>query len=290
MQYPSQRLQDWLSQRWVMAMGRRVDPSEIEWLMGPYGYVDVIGDGHIDRLARDEGCDVVRYDRDAGLLGSMGDVVPGDDLARLHPAISAFYERTADYTLDIWSAWSPVFGLGGRMMRRLYSRRLRQLDLPQDPLDTARGMDSAVIRLIDRETGAVRHTAWHRVLKSSGQVVYSGYYGGCRPPGRSACMKVVFPLPRGNATVVLEPEVRADGGLSLHSRGERFGDPGFYFLLVDKKGRHFAQYVRSFRERIDLDVDDEGVLRTDHVLTLFRRTVLRLHYRITPRTGATEEH
>ncbi len=263
-----------------MLMGRRVEPDEIGWLMGPFGFVDVIGASHIERLADEEGLEVRRCTERAGLLESMSDVLDDEALVRLNPRIRAFYEGTTGYDLDIWTAWTPFFGIGGRLIQRLYSRRLRQLDLPQDPLDTARGMESVVIKLVDPATGEVRHTAWHRVLKSTGQVVYSGYYSGCRPPGRGTCMRVVFPLPRGNATVVLEPEVTETGGLNLHSRGEKFGDPGFYFLLVDKKGRHFAQYIRTFREKIALDEDDEGVLRTDHTLTLWRRTMLRLHYRI----------
>ena len=70
------------------------------------------------------------------------------------------------------------------------------------------------------------------------------------------------------------------------SSGERFGDPGFYFLLRDRRGRHWAQYIRSFRERIAVYVDAEGVVRADHELSLWRRTALRLHYRINPRRSA----
>ena len=34
-EYPSQRLQDYLSQRWVQWRGRRVEPGDIELWVGP---------------------------------------------------------------------------------------------------------------------------------------------------------------------------------------------------------------------------------------------------------------
>lgn len=65
--YPSQRLQDYLSQRWVMAFGRRVNPADIGWLIGPFGDVDIIADHFIDRLARDENLTVERNVESGGL-------------------------------------------------------------------------------------------------------------------------------------------------------------------------------------------------------------------------------
>ena len=38
----SPRIQVWLSQRWVMLRGRRVDPADVPWLMGPHGDEDLI--------------------------------------------------------------------------------------------------------------------------------------------------------------------------------------------------------------------------------------------------------
>jgi hypothetical protein len=49
--YPSQSLQDWLSQQWVKLNGRTIDPSAVPWLAAPYGHVDVIGDHFASRLA-----------------------------------------------------------------------------------------------------------------------------------------------------------------------------------------------------------------------------------------------
>ena len=280
-QYPSQRLQDWLSQRWVMARGRRVDPREIAWLFGPFGDVDVIADHYIERLASEERLAVERDAHGAGLLDSIEDLL-GPDAARLDHRIRGFYERTSDHALEVWSQWSPLFRPFAVLINRLYSRRLHQLNLPLKPLDTSRGITSEVVKLREPATGRARYTVWFRRLRSTGQVVYSGIYAAGRLPSGERCAKIVFPLPRGNATVIMRPAVTAPGGLELISSGARFGDHGFYFLLRDKRRRHWAQYIRSFRERIHVYVDEDGVLRTDHTLSLWGRRALTLHYKITP--------
>jgi hypothetical protein len=283
-EYPSQRLPDWLGQKWGTAWSRRIDPASVPWLMGPFGEVDTIADHHIERLARDEGLEVEARGASAGLVGSIDDLISDRDArARLAPQIADFYERTGAFEFDIWAAWRPLFGLGGRLLHRVYSRRLQQLDLPQRSLDTAFGVTSDIIRLVDPETHETRHTVWHRALRRTGQIVYSGYYSvGCTADG-SRCMKAVFPLPRGNATVLLRPEVTDRGGLDLHCEGRAFGDTGFYFVLRDRRDHHFAQHVRALRERIAMYIDDDGQLRADHTATFWGRRVFEMHYRIRER-------
>ena len=287
-EYPSQRLQDWLSQRWVMWRGRCVEPEQIAWLQGPYGDVDVIADRYIERLARDESLTIERKARRAGLVESMEEML-GPRAERLDERVRAFYEHTADHDLEVWSEWSPVFRPFAVLIHHLYSRRLQQLNLPLRPLDTARGITSEIVCLRD-STGRARYRVWFRILKSSGRVIYSGIYMTTTLPDGRRAAKIVFPLPRGNATVVMAASVTAAGGLELVSGGERFGDPGFYFLLRDRRGRHWAQYIRSFRERIRVYADHEGVVRADHSLSLWRRTALRLHYRIVGPAPAHRAH
>lgn len=280
-EYPSQRFQDWLSQRWVMWRGRQINPDEYPWLMGPFGNVDVIGDHYIEQLAAKENLTVERPEQNAGLLSSFEEVEAAGALnTPIRPEVVSFYTDTTSHHMEVWSQWSTMFRPFGWLLHRLYSRRLQQLNMPLQPLDTSRGMRSEIIRLVDPATSAIKYTIWLRILKSTGQVIYSGVYGTSTTPSGDACVKVIFPLPRGNATVLLRAQTDESGNLSLISSGERFGCPGFYFLLVDSKGRHWAQYVRSFRERIDVYGDDEGTLRADHTLTLWKRRVLALHYRI----------
>src|SRR5262249_52477262 len=112
-------------------------------------------------------------------------------------------------------------------------------------------------------------------------------YGLCRVPGHHGpCVKVVFPLPNGNAMVIMRPRVRSDGALSLVSCGERFGDPGFYFTVQASRGEVWARYVPQLRETIDVYAADE--LRADHAVSMWGATFLRMHYRMCEGTVADE--
>ena len=281
--YPSQRFQDWVSQGWCIATGRRIDPGEIPWLMGPFGNVDVIEDRYVAGIAQAEGLTLVKNRPGSGIINSMDALaLPHEARARLLPEVSDFYEHTSDYEFEVWTQWCQFYRPFAGLLTRLYCKRLQQLNLPLSPLDTSRGIQSQIYQLVDPATLEVRHTVWYRHLKSTQEVIYSGVYGHCLIPDGRTCLKVVFPLPRGNATVVMSIEVGDDGSLSLVSRGKSFGDPGFYFLLSDAKGRHYARYLPSLHETIKVFKDDEGVLRADHVLNLCQSKALHLHYRINP--------
>ncbi|HXT22999.1 MAG TPA: hypothetical protein VN923_19780 [Thermoanaerobaculia bacterium] len=184
--YPSQRLQDWLSQQWVIALGRRIEPAEVPWLAAPYGMVDTIGDSYLERLAATEGLTIERMAKrrrddgdgdEAGLFALEQLGLAADDAARLHPEIADFYRRTTAFNLEMWVLWSPWFWAGGDLLRRLYSRRLQQLNLPMGARETSRGLRSEIIRLRAGPAGhpggkgEVRHTIWYRVLKSTGEAL-----------------------------------------------------------------------------------------------------------------------
>ncbi len=279
--YPSQRLQDWLSQQWVIFRGQRIDPGRVPWLMGPFGNVDTIGDEFIGKLAVDENLTVERDVEAGGLLTSMRDLGLGEsDYDRLSTTVIDFYENTAIYDFDLWVEWNRFYRPFGGLVHRLYSRRLKQLNLPLNPLEVSRGIRSELVTLREKDSGEARYTIWYRVLKASDRVIYSGIYTTCTLPDGRICIKAVFPLPRGNATVLMSPAVNEDGALELTSSGDAFGDPGFYFLLSDSKGGYWAQYVRSFREKLTVFVDDANQLRAEHVLTLWKRRALEIHYKM----------
>ncbi len=279
--YPSQRFQDWLSQQWVILCGQRIDPDNTPWLMGPFGNVDTIADDFVARLASDEHLEVERDVKTGGLLPSMRDLaLPESDYGRLCPAVIDFYENTTRYDLDLWIEWNAYFRPFGGLIRYLYSRRLKQLNLPLRPLEVSRGISSQVLRLRNPDSGDIKYTIWYRTLKSNGQVIYSGVYTNCTLPSGEVCVKAIFPLPRGNATVIMSPAVGPAGELRLASSGMKYGDPGFYFLLSDSKGGYWAQYIRSFREQIDVFVDEQDQLRAEHALTLWKRRVLEIHYKM----------
>jgi hypothetical protein len=50
--------------------------------------------------------------------------------------------------------------------------------------------------------------------------------------------------------VLMKPEAHPDGSFSVTSAGQRFGDPGFYFVVHAGNGAAWARYVRGMRETI----------------------------------------
>jgi hypothetical protein len=175
----------------------------------------------------------------------------------------------------------------GGLLANMFSRRLRQLNLPLSALDTSLGVTSEVFALCDPASGVVVHTGWLRRLSGSGHVLYAAIYSLERIPGHDGpCVKVVFPLPNGNAIVILRPEVGPHGELVLLSEGRGFGAPGFYFTVHDGDARGTARYVKSVRERFTVYATDAGI-RADHELRWLGLSVFRLHYKLDASSGVT---
>jgi hypothetical protein len=260
-------------------LGRRVVRGQNPWLDGPTGPTR-IGAGFHRSLAAEAGLEV-RTGQDVGLLPDCTSL-DGDDFdsSRLHASVRDFYEHTGRYHLDVWSQWSPLFWPFGWALIHFVSRRMEQLNFPMYPLETANGMTSSVEQLVDG-SGRVVYTSWLRRNQGSGLVIYSGLYAIASPPGRGPCVKTVFPIPRGNATVLLRPEADADGSLRLISSGRRFGDPGFYRMTATSAGRIRVWYVRALTEVFHVYPDPDGSVRTDHHVRWWGLPVLRLHYHIT---------
>lgn len=277
---------DWLTQRWVQFTGRRVELNRTPWLEGPVGKPTGIGKGYFEDLALEQGLLVQRGEPSKGLLHNFHSLTgPDFDPGLVNPAVVAFYERTSDFDLDAWAEWCGVFRPFGQVLALVFSRRLQQLNVPLTGLDTSRGVTSEIVRLVRPNTGAVRYTAWVRQLLETGNVLYAGSYSTCVVPGYAGtCIKVVFPLPNGNAIVIMRPQVYADGSFSITSSGTRFGDPGFYFTVHGRGGVVWARYVGSLRESIRVYASGD-VVRADHVLTIWGITFLRLHYRLRARIG-----
>jgi hypothetical protein len=164
------------------------------------------------------------------------------------------------------------------------------LNVPLSPLDSSHGISSKVLQWRDLRTGTIAQTAWVRQLHATGNILYAGSYSVCPIPGHQLpCVKVVFPLPNGNAVVVMRPETHGDGSFSVTSAGEKFGDPGFYFVVHGREGTAWARYVRGMKESIHVYPAEADAVRADHVLWLCGLRFLRLHYRTRPKTPATKE-
>lgn len=265
----------------MRSTGRRVDLRAEPWLDGPRGGRDQVGDSWLTREAVRHDGRMLNGEHDAGLLRSVTSLDgPGFDSGELLPEVRNFYEHTARWRLELWSQWSPLAWPFGWLISALFARRLQQLSLPLRPLDVAHGMSSELTPVVGAD-GRLIGTSWRRRLRANGATVFSGWYQHVALPGRRRpSVRVVFPLPNGRLVVLLRPEVTAGGGLTLISPAGRWGDDGAY-LVVD---RGDVSPIRARRipvhERFHVFVDTEGILRTDHTLTLWSLAVLRLHYRL----------
>ena len=278
-------LTDWTTQLWVKATGRIIDLQSSPWLDGPTAKVTGVGSRFFEEFAAENGL-LVRPG--SGLIEDFSALRgpafrPGD----VAPQVRDFYQQTADFELDAWSEWCGFFKPFGQLLAILFSHRLQQLNVPLSSLDTSRGITSRVLDLVEPATGKRRYTAWVRQLLGSSNVLYAGNYSTCTVPDYpGVCVKVVFPLPHGNAVVIMYPESAADGSFSLTSSGAAYGSPGFYFT-VRKGERLWARYVRAMRESIRVYAASEGQVRADHVLRFCGKVFLRLHYRLRPTSTRT---
>jgi len=240
----------------------------------------MIGERVYEETAAREGLTLVRHAREGGLIPSF-DVLArkGFDPARVHPKIRHFYERTHAFRLDTWAATYFPARLALWALVTTISRRVEQLNFPLEGLETSHGMTSEIALMRDA-AGGLRYTGWLRKLQKSGNVIYSGFYTTIKPPlVDGSCVKVVFPMPNGNATVILRPDHEGASGLRLESVGGAFGDAGFYRVQRDGEALRVWR-ITTLHERFRLYVDAEETVRCEHDVTFMGLRVLTLHYRI----------
>lgn len=271
-----------LIQFWVERTGKEVDPAQVPWLAGPTGKRK-IGPGFYDSYAAEAGLTVQRVP-DAGLLqresfDSLKSATFSPEL--IHPAVRDFYEHTARYSLDVWVQWAGLISPFARFMITSISHNIEQLNLPLTPLSTSYGMSSEIISLARTQPPppTIVYTGWLRKTNSTGEIVYAGFYTTCRPPAYAGnCVKVVFPLPQGSATVLLRPTNGPDGSLKLISKGSKFGGPGYYRVHRTRKGNLRVKHI-PIQETIHVYVEKE-VLHTIHDFKFLGLRFLTLHYRM----------
>ena len=274
------QLTDWTTQQWVRTTGCRLTLADHPWLDGPIGGTRSIGASFFAEHATRRG-----YQNSdtgvPGLIPAFSQLDPNSALANVAAPVRDFYEHTAAYDLDAWSEWHGLFTPFGRALAVLFQRRLQQLNVPLSPLDSSRGMTSEVTPFRDPATQQIVHTSWVRKLRATGNVLYAGAYSVCSIPGHPApCVKVVFPLPNGNAIVLMKAIAHPDGSLLLRSAGDGFGCPGFYFVVHGSDGTVWARYVKAMKEDIHVYAAEPGTVRADHRLWFCGIEFLRLHYRM----------
>jgi hypothetical protein len=264
----------------IRVFGRVIFESSAPWLSGPVGG-DYIGDKPYEEVAARENLELVRRAAAGGLIPDFT-VLNGSGFRvdQLRTEVRDFYERTATYRMDVWSGTSFPGNVGLWLLVTTISRKVNQLNFPLGALDSAKGMDSEIV-LLKNADGAIRYAGWYRRLVDTGRTIYTGFYMTTRVPQcPDPCVKVVFPMPNGNATVILRPVVDRDGSLRLLSEGRRFGDAGFYRLQRIDHARLRVWRIHTLHEEFRIYVDADSVLRCDHSVRFLGLPILHLHYRI----------
>ncbi|QQQ27381.1 hypothetical protein [Chryseobacterium indoltheticum] len=278
--YPMQKFQDWVTQQWVILRGRKIKPEDFPWLMGPFGNLDAIGEDFIHQFAERENLIIQKDSNAKGIIPSMLKLNLSEaEFSNLSKNVIEFYENTANHNLDFSVKWNPFFKFFGIVINKLFSNRINQLNVPTKNIADSETLKSEIINLIDQESKEIKYTFWFRSVESTGQVIYSGVYGISNLPSGKTCVKAVFPLPNGNATVLMIPSVGENGELILDSSGKKFGDAGFYFLLKDSKDEYWSQFISSFRDRLIIGSEND-LISAEQTLTLWHFKVLTFNYKI----------
>ncbi len=235
--YHKQKIQDWFTQQWIIVWGKRIESKTVPWMMGPFGKSDWISDEFVKELAQDEGLVIERNVQSQGLIPSIKLLgLNEDELEKLSKCVIDFYQKTYEYNFALSVSWNIVCKVLGNIVKTLFSKRIDQLNIPTENISSSEEINSEIITLTDPDSKEIKYTIWYRTFKKTGQALYSGVYSTCTLPSGRSCIKAVFPLPKGNATVIMSPSIGRNGELQLFSSGKEFGDPGFYFLLEDSKG------------------------------------------------------
>ena len=282
--FTMQKFQDWFTQQWVILWGRKINQNDYSWLIAPFGELNGIGEEFMYQLAKKEDLVVARNSTSKGLLSSIHELNLTDhQLENLSKKVIDFYEATADYDLEFNVNWNPYFSFFGYLVNRLFSQRINQLNIPTKNIVQSEDLVSEIITLNHPQNNKTIYTIWLRKFKNSGKVFYSGIYGTCTLPSGKTCIKAVFPLPKGNATVIMKPSVGLENELILDSSGKQFGDAGFYFLLNETKHNYWAQFISSFTDQLIVKEKDNH-LQAIQTLKLWGCKVSKFTYRIQKKT------
>lgn len=271
----------WTINTWLYITGNKVSMKSKPWLEGPCGSDKTIGDQFYEKFSIEENLQLVQS-ANGGLLTDFNNVLnPLDkNYSKINSRVKGFYENTSKYKLEVWSEWYGIMSVFAKILIRTVSKRMNQLNIPLSPLATSRGMSSDIIELKNKETNQTKYTCWLRKLSKTNEVVYAGFYTTCQTPALDySCVKVVFPLPKGNVTVILRVDIQEDGSVKLISDGQVKNGPGYYRVL--KLNDEYRKIKKiPLQETIHVFEDEEGVLRTDHLFYFFNIKLLHLHYKI----------
>jgi hypothetical protein len=161
--------------------------------------------------------------------------------AKLAPEIRRFYERVADYRVEIVPTWAPGFRIGGRIWHAIASR-MGQLALP-----VAAGRVRSRIVAIEHD-GRPRPRAWIRE-DDGGRAMFVSAYSTA-----NGYMNVAFPLPGAQMTSINRFENDGDGVLVTSRPDSAASDCGCWLVI-----RGVAIRL-PFREEIRLRVVGDAIV------------------------------
>lgn len=278
--HPFQKIQDWFTQIWVINFGRKINSNEYEWLMGNFGKTNFRSENYIDYLSEKENLIIYKDIESKGLIISIEKLgLSNEELSILSDKVVEFYEKTSEFELHLSVNWNPLFKPFGVLISKLFSERLNQLNIPVQTKIKTEIIDSEIIKLIEPKSKETKYTIWLRTNLTEKKIVYFGIYGIGKLPSGKSCVKAVFPLPNGNATVFMTPSVGKNGELILSSSGKKFGDAGFYFLLNDNQNNIWSKYVPSFHDELIIGEKNENLF-AEQTLLLWKKRALTFNYEI----------
>ena len=264
---------------WLNLTGKKLDPKSQKHLLGPMGMGQEIGEDYYKKLAERENL-MVSEPADAGLMTNFDDVLDHDDpyFSRVDSGVRDFYEQSARYYLEIWPKWIAPISWFARIIIKLISEEIMQLNIPLDSLETSYGMSSRIIKLKD-DKGNLHYTCWLRKSEKMNKVVYAGFYSATKIDSEDyKYVRVVFPLPKGNVTVILKVEIQEDGSVKLISNSGKYSKSGYFRIHQSKRGLKYRKV--PVHEMIHVFRDEKGVMRTDHFFSWWNLSFLKLHYKL----------
>jgi len=271
-----------VSIEWLVRLtGRRIRREEAQWLVCVLGEEGLSGASVYQELAREANLKV-ELPPEAGLIPDFAELRgPRFDPDAVAPQIRHFYEHTAQYHLEVWSEVYLIGKIVLWLLVEFISKRIDQLNFPISSLEVAKGMTSEVVQLREPETGKLEYTGWLRRFRSTGKVIYAGFYSIAKLPAEDGpCVKVTYPC-YGSSNVYLRPCGYEDGSFGLVSTGAGFGRSGFYRIVEAGKDAWRVRNFKTLHEIFRVYVDEEGILRTDHEIRFVGLSILRLHYKMT---------
>lgn len=224
-------------------------------------------------------------------LGIVDDLAalagPGVDLARVHPEVRAFFERTGSHVLHVASHWSWWARGWWRLARRLFAL-VEQLTPPLRETT----MHTALVALDDVREGRPGARGVIRT-HADGSVMQVVAYAVARE-GAVPLLSVAFPTPLGVLTGLLRLEVRAGegGALAVTLSSAPAGDgAGVYLSALGRPcrvplGEEMSLWPGEMCDRsmdIDPSLHPGTTLVGAHTQTLFGVPMVRHRYWFVPR-------